>query len=139
MVNTARDNYKGFTSAENKGADAAYTTLVRLGNPTVDDFEKMVCANQIQNFPITSKDITNAKVVFSTHLAGVRGKAERRTPKLVDSDSVEIPRDFQLFHKYVTLVVDVFFLNGIPFFYYAIQEASLCEFQHACNLGLLIN
>ena len=58
---------------------------------------KRVRANQTKNCPITSKEITNAKVVFVTHLAGVRGKTVIRTPKHVDSDSVEIPREFQLF------------------------------------------
>ena len=40
----------------------------------------------------------------------------------MDSDCLEIPRDFQLLHKSVTLVADLFFVNGIPFFDYAKQE-----------------
>ena len=75
----------------------------------------MVRANNIQNCPITSKYITNAKVIFGTHLAGVKGKTVRRTPKRVDSDRVAIPREFQLFHNYVTLIDDILFMNGIPF------------------------
>ena len=75
----------------------------------------MVRANQIQNCPITSKDTTNAKFIFGPHLAGVRGKKVICTPKKVDSDHVAIPREFQLLHKSVTLVADVFFVNGITF------------------------
>ena len=64
--------YKVLTSSEIKSADAAYKALGYLGKPTVGDFDKLVRANQIKNCPITSKDITNAKVIFFPHLAGVR-------------------------------------------------------------------
>ena len=102
-----------FTSAEIKRADAAYKALRRLCNSTVDDFDKMVRVNQIQNFPITPKDITNAKVIFIPHLVWLRGKKVRCTPKRVDSYRVVIPRSFQLLNKSVTLVSDVFFVNEI--------------------------
>ena len=98
MVNNVRKNYEGFTSTEIKRADAAYKALGHIGNPTVDDFEKMVCANQSQTFPITSKDITNAKVIFGTHSTVLRRYIVRRTSKQVDSDHVSIPRVFQLLH-----------------------------------------
>ena len=96
-------------------ADEDHKALGYLGNPTGDNFENIVLANQIQSYSINSKDITNAKIIFGTHLEGVRGKAVRRTPKRLNSDCVAIPRDFQLFHKSVTLVVDVFFVDGIHF------------------------
>ena len=93
----------------------------------MDYFDKIVCANQIKNCSITSKDINNAKVIFGTHIAGVRGKIVRCTPKWVDSNCVEILRESQLLHKSVTLVSNVLFVNGIPFFYYAIQEDFFCD------------
>ena len=65
-----------------------YKSLGRLGDPTVGDFEKNVRTNQIQNCPITSKDITNAKFIFGSHLAGARGETVRHTHKQVDSDRV---------------------------------------------------
>ena len=75
----------------------------------------MLRAKQIQNFPITSKDITNAKVFLVPHILGLRGKEVRRTPKWVGIYRVAIPRDLQLLHRSVTLVSDLLFLNGIPF------------------------
>ena len=115
MVNNVRNNYEGFTSDKIKRDDAAYKALGRLRNPTSDNFEKMERSNQIQNFPINSKEITNTKVIFGPHLAGVRREALRCTPKRVDSDRVKIPRNFKLWHKSVTSVGNVFFVNGIPF------------------------
>ena len=45
MVNIVRNNYEGFTSAEINMSDAAYKALGFLGNPTVEDFDKMVHSN----------------------------------------------------------------------------------------------
>ena len=129
MVNTVEKKYKVLTSYKIKRDYAAYKALGYLGNPTVGDFDKLVHANQIKNCPITSKDITNAKVIFFLHLAGIRGKKVIHTTKQVDSDYVAIIREFQLLHKYVSLVFYVLFVNGIHFFDYAIQEASFYDFQ----------
>ena len=115
MVNTVRKNYEVFTSAEIKRADSAYKTLGRLGNPAVDNFENMVCANKIQNCPIAFKYVTNTKVIFCTHLVGASGKTVINTSKQMDSDRVAIPRYFKLLNKSVSLVADVLFVNGIPF------------------------
>ena len=115
MVNTVINNYEGSKSAEINRADEVYKTLEHFGNPTVDDFDKMVCDNQIQKCPIISKGITSAKVIFGPYLVEVRGKTVRRKPKRVDSDSVQISRGFQLLHTSVTLVANVLFVNGIPF------------------------
>ena len=107
MFNAVVKNYEGFTSAEIKRSDAAYKALGLIGNPTVDDFEKMVRANQIQNCPITSKDINNEKFIFGPHLAVVRRNTVICTPKQVDSDLVAIPREFQILHKSITLVSNI--------------------------------
>ena len=97
----------------------------------VDDFDKIVRSNQIQNYPTTSKDITNKKVIFGPHLAGVRGKTVRRAPKRVDCDCVAITRYFQLLYKSVTLFDDVLFVNGIPFF---ITKSRKLHFLTAENM-----
>ena len=80
------------------------------------DFEKILRANQIQNFSITSKEITNAKFILGLHLAGVRWETKIFTLKMLDSDFVEIPIEFQLLHNYVTKVANVLVVNGMPFF-----------------------
>ena len=81
MVNTVINNYEGSKSAEINRADEVYKTLEHFGNPTVDDFDKMVCDNQIQKCPIISKGITSAKVIFGPYLVEVRGKTVRRNQK----------------------------------------------------------
>ena len=43
---------------------------------------------------------------------------------------MQIPRDFVQLHKYVTLVADVMFVNGLPFLVTSSQGLSLVTIEH---------
>ena len=45
----------------------------------------------------------------------MRGKSVRQKPGRVEPEFIKIPRDFYELHKFVTLVADVMFVNGLPF------------------------
>ena len=59
--------------------------------------------------------ISDALAIFGQTMEGLRGKTTREKPQRVEADFVEIPRDFYVLHKFVTLVGDVMFVNNIPF------------------------
>jgi hypothetical protein len=59
--------------------------------------------------------ITHARTIFGKNRAGLRGKSVRVKPARVEIDVVGIPRDFYALHKFVTLVGDVMFVDGLPF------------------------
>jgi hypothetical protein len=86
-----------------------------IGHPSERDFKAMVSANMIQNCPVTPPDITNANTIYGPDLAGTRGKTVRKKPDRVMLDYVAVPHEFMKLHKYVTLVADVMFVNGIAF------------------------
>ena len=75
----------------------------------------MVSNNIIQNFLITASDITNAHIMFSPNLAGTRVNKVQHNPDRVVMDYVDLPREFFKLHKFVTIVVNVIFVNGAPF------------------------
>jgi hypothetical protein len=75
----------------------------------------MVSASMIRNCPVHPTDVTNVNVIFGPDLAGTRGKTVRTAPDRVETDYVVVPREFMKLHKYVTLVADVMFVNGIAF------------------------
>ena len=53
---------------------------------------------------------------FLAKLGRVKGKSVRvNKPTRVEIDIVWIPRDFYALHKFVTLVGDVMFVDGLPF------------------------
>jgi hypothetical protein len=101
-----------------------------VGNPTDKEFKGMVCERLITNCPVTVQDVENANRIFSPDLANLRGKMIRTKPEHVRIEYVQIPRDFVELHKYVTLVVDVMFVNGLPFLVTSSQGISLVTIEY---------
>jgi hypothetical protein len=96
-----------------------------IANPTERDFAGMVCEQLLTNCPVTVRDFDNANQIFGLDLANLRGKATRTKLECVQVKYVQIPWDFVQLHKYVTLVVDVMFVNGLPFLVTSLQGLSL--------------
>jgi hypothetical protein len=69
-------------------------------------------SNLIKDFPVTVKDMGTAIKVWGPSIAMLKGKTVRMTPPVVRQDVIKIPKE----HKNVTLGIDIFFVNKIPFF-----------------------
>ena len=54
--------------------------------------------------------------VWGPSIAMLKGKTVRMTPQIVRQDVIEIPKEIRELHKEVTLAIDIFFVNKIPFF-----------------------
>jgi hypothetical protein len=114
MVNTVIANFEGYTKHDIKKAQEARHLQGMIGNPTERDFVGMVCEKLIVDCPVTVRNIQNANWIFGPNLANLRGKTTRTKPH-VRVDNVKIPWDFMELHKYVTIVADVMFVNGLSF------------------------
>ena len=69
----------------------------------------------IENCPVSSTDVSNARAIFGPDLASVRGKTVRRTPAPVVAEYVAVPKSIIDRNKMVTLAADVFFVDGTGF------------------------
>jgi hypothetical protein len=96
-----------------------------IGNPKEQDFVGMVREKLIANCPVTVRNIQNASRIFGPDLANLRGKMTRTKPEHVRADYVKILWDFMELHKYVTIVADIMFVNGLPFFVTSLKCISL--------------
>ncbi len=130
-VNTIHDNFEGFTKKQVQQAREARCIMLMTGVPSERNFESMIRLNQLQDCPITHDDIKTAHAKFGHDLANARGKMVRRTPDWVETDYVGIPRELMDFHKNVTLVADVIFVNSIPFLVSASRNINLITIEHA--------
>jgi len=101
-----------------------------IGNPTEKEPEGMVCEKLIANCPVTVQDVHNANRIFGPDLANLRGNTTRKKPEHVRVDYVKIPRDLVDMHKYVTLVADVMFVNGLPFLVTSSRGISLVTIEY---------
>ena len=68
----------------------------------------------IPNCPVSAQDVANSIMIYGPDLGGVRGKIVRQKPERENTEFIQIPRDFYILHKFVTLTADVMFVNGNP-------------------------
>ncbi len=130
LMNTVRGNFEGYTPHEVERAREARRIQGMIANPAEREFARMVREQLLTNCPVTVRDVDNANRIFGPDLANLRGKATRTKPKCVRVEYVQIPRDFVQLHKYITLVADVMFVNGLPFLVTSSQGFSLVTIEH---------
>jgi hypothetical protein len=115
LVNTVRGNFEGYTCHEVERAREVQRIQGMIANPNEREFAWMVCEQLLTNCPVTIRDVDNANQIFGPDVAKLRGKTTRTKLDRVRVEYVQIPWDFVQLHKYVTLVADVMFVNGLSF------------------------
>ncbi len=101
-----------------------------IANPTEKEFAGFVRERLLTNCPVTVRNVDNANRIFGPDLANLRGKTTRTKQERVRVEYVQIPWDFVQLHKYVTLVADVMFVNGLPFLVTSLRGLSLVTIEH---------
>ncbi len=130
LVNTVRGNFEGYTRHEVERAMEAQRIQGMIANPTEREFAGMVREQLLTNCPVTVRDVDNANQIFGPDLANLKGKVTRTKQECVRVEYVQIPWDFVQLHKYITLVADIMFLNGLPFLVTSLQGLSLVTIEH---------
>jgi hypothetical protein len=69
----------------------------------------------IKNCEVKPKDLENAIAIWGKNVAELKGKTVRKMPAPVVSDIMKVPRDLLNLEKDLSLALDIFFVNGIPF------------------------
>ena len=70
-----------------------------IDSPSQWDFEGMVHGNMVQNFPMTTDDVTDANKIFGSDLVGIQRKTARSIPDKVNMEYVSISKDSVSLHK----------------------------------------
>jgi len=89
-------------------------------------------------FPL---QLSNACTLFGPDLVNIRGKTVIIKPDPVVKNYVVIPKDFVLANKHLTLVADVFFVDGIPFLLTLSRRVKFVTSEHypVCTAAVLSN
>ena len=130
FIQTVRDNYEGFTKWDVLDAKLARRAQAMIGHPTDSTFKAMVSHKLLRNCTVKPLHVANADIMFGTDLSGVRGRTVRTKPERVETDEVEIPRDFYVLNRFVTLTADVMFVNGIAFLTTLSRKIRLTTVEH---------
>jgi hypothetical protein len=92
FMQTVHGNYEGYTKQEVLRAKEARRAQALLGNLSEKDYRGMVSSNMIENCPISTSDVSNARTIFGPDLPSVRGETVRQTPVPVVAEYVSVPR-----------------------------------------------
>ncbi len=105
-----------FTKRQIHGANLVRNLQAGLAFPSNADMKWAIQSNLIKECPVTVKDMGTAIKVWGPSVAMLKGKTVRTTPPVVRQDVIEILKEIWELHKDVTLTIDIFFVNKIPFF-----------------------
>ena len=97
-------------------ASKARSLYASLGFPSIKDFLWILQSNQIKDCPVNVDDARIAHKIWGPSVAALKGKTVRTQPEPVTTDTILIPKAIREMHKEVTLTIDIFFVNQIPFF-----------------------
>jgi len=118
FLNTVRENKANYTSRELKGADQARKLYRMLNHPSEEDFAYYLDNNLVLNCPLTSDDAKRALAIYGPEVSTLKGKTTKKQNKGIPNfNPVKIPAPIIAKYNKLRLFIDVFFVNGMPFFH----------------------
>jgi hypothetical protein len=124
FLSAIADNKKLFTKREVDAADTARALYQKIGRPSEAEFLNILSKNHILNCPITVDDAKRASIIYGPDIATLKGKmtcssAAQHVPTFV---ALPIPAHIAAHHRDLTLCMDFFFVQGIPFLHSISQK-----------------
>ena len=116
FLNTVDDNKSMFTPREIASADAAIILHKRLGRPAQLQFEQILRDGLIYNCPVTLADARRAVTIYGPCVANLKGTAVKHpSDPVLSLIPIPVPASILEHHKHLTLCVDIFYVQQIPF------------------------
>ena len=116
LINLVEENMEGYSQQQIERAKKVKDVYVMIGYPTITDFKATLQKNMLMNCPYTVEDIDNATNIFGPDIHVLKGKTTRKQPISVRMDYVAVPHKIKTLHHNITLAIDIFFVNNLPFF-----------------------
>ena len=130
FVQTIAGNMKGYSARQISDAKRALKLLKVMGHPSKQDFIKMIRGGPLKNCEVTEDDVKRRFDIWIADIETIKGKSTRKTPDRVKINIVALPAEILEKNKIVTLDIDIFFTNKIPFLLSLGQAIILNTIQH---------
>ena len=130
---TVEDNMKSFMKQQIMAAEKARNLYAGLAYPSLTDFKWILKSNQIHECPVSYEDANTAEKIWGPSIAALKGKTTQKTHEKVTSDIVAIPTEIRELHRIVTMSIDVFFVNKIPFLLTLSRNICFSTVTHLSN------
>jgi hypothetical protein len=115
MLNTLKENKTFFSNRQVERARQARNLARALGCPSDADLKTVIRLNLIKDCPIVQDDVVLAEKIFGKDIAILMGKTTRKKPILVVHDTIAVPKALKEDQKDVTICINTFFVNKMPF------------------------
>jgi hypothetical protein len=133
FVNTVSENKGAFKKRQIASAEKARDLYASLAYPLKADYKWKLKSNQIKDCPLSVKDAKVASKNWGRNIAALKGKTTRSTPQHVVTDIVKIPVKIRDLHKFITISIDIFFVNKIIFFIMLSRKICFTTVTHLSN------
>jgi hypothetical protein len=115
FVVTVEDTMVPFNKRQILGADKARTFNACLAFPSLQDYKWILRSGQVDECPVSMEDAEIAQKIWGPSIAALKGKTVRTKSVPVKTDIIQVPVKICNLHREVTLTIDIFFANKIPF------------------------
>jgi hypothetical protein len=112
-VDMVAENHKNYTVRQFERAKVACNLYHKVGTPSANNFNHLLCLNQIKNYPVLPEDVDIAKKIFDPDMSMIKIKSKRTKLKPVHKDIVKIPKE--LIMKLKLCIHVMVFVCEIPF------------------------
>ena len=133
FLETVDENKAMFTNKQVSSAEKARNLHAGLAFPSMSDYKWALQANLLRDCPVTVQDLSVALKIWGPSVAMMKGKTVCKTPPPVQQNIILIPKEIRQRQKKVTLVIDIFFVNKIPFFVTLSLRICFLSVTHMAN------
>jgi hypothetical protein len=133
FVEMVEENMAMFTKHQIVNAELACKLQAGMAYPSIPDLKWVVQSNHIKDCPVTAQDVNVALKIWGPSVALLKGKTVRRMPPVVVHNIVEVPKKIRENHKRVTLMIDIFFINRVPYFVTLSLRICFLSVTHMTN------
>jgi hypothetical protein len=104
-----------------KNGEITHSAVLKMagcvrGQGTQPLFQSRIPLQTRFSLPVMVEDAMAAYKIWGPSVAALKGKTVCKKLEPVNTETVYIPKEIRKLHKEVTLTIDIFFVNSIPFF-----------------------
>ena len=127
LLNNVAENCKFYTHKEIEGAKKARKLQQVLGWPGTSTFKSYLNNNLITNSEVTADDVSRAEHIFGVPIPLLRGKMTNTlTPHSTATiKKKKLPLPVSPQHQRITLFVDFFYINKLPFLHTTSEKINV--------------
>ena len=118
FLHTVDGNMAEYTRREIDNAKKARLLYKKIGNPSEQDFSEILKEGRIRNCPLTPDDARRALHIWGPEVQTLEGKMTKQQNKGIPNyKPILIPAPIIDKYKTIRLFIDIFWVNGSPYFH----------------------